>query len=1069
MKTEKSNRLRGTVLFTVVCVMALLIIFLTGTLALATASSNRAHKSYSSSQASYTAKTAITGFTEAMSRNSDVAKSVKNLGIGSNPSVIYPEVKINKGSTNETDKTVGLIGYWNNSGKWEDNKIIVEKVGGTGQYAFDLDPHSKNYQKWVSVDLVRITATARVGKEESTVTAYIKKRPAENLEDSPTIPSGIKGFNTIGDGNFANGGRLTGGLGVGLKSNIKKTYYLNNDTEIDTTLTFINGDVLAATSSFAFDVHEQADRPVQETVIKGNLWMKNGQNDPLIQLDYKMHKDYKQQQIPYFYVDGVLGFSSQCTLVATVDADHRSPYNIFCGTLMADKNEYTTQSADIYMMDEYTGDAKKYEGIKTDGDWQGNFTSSVDIVKGDNYYGNGGQSKVLYKWADSVLNKTQNQNKSYGSNMYCNGQLHLNNVTIDGDVRVKKNCYINNVTIKGDLVVGGDLYVNGNLSANRIFCDPSKVHDYSKTSAPADETFKTVDNFFHIPPELEAFKDDLSSLEAYKVDFTKRNLFVWDPSAHKDASGHMTQLNGNTADDPYTLYYWWKDEYAPDIRIYEGDTGFKYVKPGEAFNDEGYTYLGTVKDILDALLESETFLRDDVTLDVIDKFIDVKSVKYSSELPRVDGEVRTWYYTLPEYVGDDESGKPMFRETSVKTDFECGYYIPTNNPEHKFITELPYYTVKAYDETTDTGIRTFDKQTIYSNNEPHLVVDQSYVNSQSQIKTQSAIQGNIYNYSAYGQPAYPVNMERDAIYADKGTPTKIIRTLTEVRNDMNLDKLEESYPYDVPIEGGHRTACAANIEYDGSDAAHRNTTITNDATIKNDVDGVTINIDPKGKTIWVVLENVTMKNNADIIVDLTQGGKTPPAGKVCFLVKGTLNLSTHNSIVNKEITTNKCEFDSNKDWGMEFYGQKEDNTATPPIKTSKIMVNGMSTITGAFKCPYTDFACDNFGKYEVLYTDEYGVRWWDKNKQDSKGNYGDKNSGSNRGNDLTQHKPPIVGNALFKDVITQGQYGPINMNLFGMFYTKCGQSGSSVGGGGQSGGPISTTEGIFDLIYYSGV
>ena len=59
MKTEKNNKLRGTVLFTVVAVMALLIIFLTGTLALATASSNRAHKSYSSSQASYTAKTAI--------------------------------------------------------------------------------------------------------------------------------------------------------------------------------------------------------------------------------------------------------------------------------------------------------------------------------------------------------------------------------------------------------------------------------------------------------------------------------------------------------------------------------------------------------------------------------------------------------------------------------------------------------------------------------------------------------------------------------------------------------------------------------------------------------------------------------------------------------------------------------------------------------------------------------------------------------------------------------------------------------------------------------------------------
>ena len=64
MKTENRKTLRGSVLFTVICVMALLIIFLTGTLALASASSNRAHKSYASSQASYTARAAIDAFVQ---------------------------------------------------------------------------------------------------------------------------------------------------------------------------------------------------------------------------------------------------------------------------------------------------------------------------------------------------------------------------------------------------------------------------------------------------------------------------------------------------------------------------------------------------------------------------------------------------------------------------------------------------------------------------------------------------------------------------------------------------------------------------------------------------------------------------------------------------------------------------------------------------------------------------------------------------------------------------------------------------------------------------------------------
>ena len=70
MKTEKSKRLKGAVLFTVVSVMSLLIIFLMGTLLLASAANKRAQKSYAVSQAEYTAKTAIESFTKAMANSS---------------------------------------------------------------------------------------------------------------------------------------------------------------------------------------------------------------------------------------------------------------------------------------------------------------------------------------------------------------------------------------------------------------------------------------------------------------------------------------------------------------------------------------------------------------------------------------------------------------------------------------------------------------------------------------------------------------------------------------------------------------------------------------------------------------------------------------------------------------------------------------------------------------------------------------------------------------------------------------------------------------------------------------
>ncbi|WP_024860877.1 polymer-forming cytoskeletal protein [Ruminococcus flavefaciens] len=1074
MKTEKRNKLRGTVLFTVVAVMALLIIFLTGTLALATASSNRAHKSYSSSQASYTAKTAISGFTEAMSRDSNIAKTVVSLGVDSNPSVIYPEVRINKGSA--VDKSVGLIGYWDNNGKWQDNKIIVEKVNSTGtdQYYYDLKQGSETYGKWVKVDMVKITATARVAKEEATVTAYIKKRPEEKNTESPSLPTGIKGFNTVGDGNFRNGGRFTGGLGIGLKSNVKNEYVLHNACEIDTTLTFINGDVRAGTSTFAIDVHDSGERPVSETIINGNLYLANGQDatNPLVQLNYKMNSNYRQQQIPYLYIDGVLSFGSQCTLVAAADNDHKSPYNIFVGTLMANRNDYRCDSGDLYMMDEYTGDDNVYSDVFLGEQYVWNQSTNQndilpakrDVIKGDNYYGNGGTS-YLYKWVNSVYNKTINQNESYGGSMYCNGRLHISNVNyVEGDVRVKGDCYVDgNTTIKGDLVVGGALHVNGSLTARRIFCD--NVGTYGGTSGNVTaETFTTVNNTLHIPDELKPYGNNLSELSAYEVEFPKRSFFVWDPAAHKDSAGNMMLIDGNEANDSYVLYYSWKEEYAPGMKIYMDKElrTFKYIYGDETFEEDGYEFVGTVDETLDALLASESFLRDDVTTDVVKTFLD-KPI-YSSELPKVDGETRTWYYVMPKYVRDDNSGQPLFRETSIRTDSEKGYYIVEGNTDHKFITQLPYYTLVTYDgQETNTVVS--GSTTIYSDTEPHNIVDADYVRRASTPTEQTVVNSNIYKYASYGEPAYPVKMERTAIYADKSKKTKIVRTLTEVREEMNLDNLEKSYPKDVPAS--YKTDAEGNIEYDGSDASKRNTTITKSCTIKNDVDNVKITINPQGKTIWVILENVTMKNGADIFVDLIQtddAGNKFEAGKVCFLVKGMLYLSNQNSIVNKEVTTGgpyfckNCPsdtFDYTKDWGMEFYGTEQDTSKGIPGST--IQMTNLSTITGAFRCPYTNFACMQKGKWTVKYIDEYGVDW-------SK-----KAGGQTRGADLTSGAPPIIGNALFKDVLQQDSSGnDLGMNEFGMYYTQCGQGGSAIGNSNNN-TKVTTSEGVFDILYFSGV
>ena len=1136
MKTEKNNKLRGTVLFTVVAVMALLIIFLTGTLALATASSNRAHKSYSSSQASYTAKTAIAGFTEAMSRNADVAKTVMNLGRGSNDSVIHPEVRVKSG-TND-DRSIGLIGYWDKNGVWQQNRITVEKVDSTGQYTYDTDKYSKTYGQWVAVDLVKITATARVGKEESTVTGYIKKRPSETKTQNNEGSGGIKGFNTIGDGSFANGGRFTGGLGVGLKKNVKQDYILHNGFEADTTLTFINGNVLAGTSTFALDCHNQAGRPAQETIINGNFWVSNGQSKPLVELakDYYMTSEYTQQQIAYLYVDGLFGFSSMCTIVDRepgANADEQkvldekvAPFNVFCGTFVANRNIYTIKSADLYMMDPYVGENEAYTNVATE--WQRQTVDGVNnvpaaskyenFVKGNNYFGSNNGSNNLYGWVDDVLNKTGEQNQSHGGSIYCNGNLFLGMVKqIDGDVRVEGDCYIGcdkkngnltawgesvDMTIKGDLVVHGNLYLNGDpnklkISARNIYCDPEKIHfvggDGFYTSSGgggSDETFKSVDNFYH---------EAKSSANVRKLEdeIVKRELFKWNPAEHTNSLGDMLLINGEVTEDPQALYYKWQDDYAPTVKLYKKDADLKLVYPGEEFDDSQYEDLGLAANKINeiaARINSDTDENADsndeggsfasvITEEdraIINKIIKLDSVRTEEQLDKVENDSpKTWYYTIPEIMNSENADEPVFRSTSKETDKDAVYYdadkkVITTDPP---VDTLPYYTIKDYDEVTDTEVVTEDLVTYYSNKTKQIVTKE-YVDqvNASATSTGTLSNVNVYRYSAYGKSAYPDTMKREAIYAPKGTKTKIVKTADEVRAEMKIDDLNASYPADVPdevvsAEDGttYKQLCAANIAWNSSGkvttcAAWKKNgetvtdTIVSSCTIKGALNK-TITIAPKGnETIWVILDGVTFGDNNDIVVDL-KSDKKEESGKVCFLIKGKLNLYNGNAIVNKKIIDNaplaidmSSNPHKNTDFGMEFYG----------ATGSSIFMRNNCTMSGTFRCPRTDIACTTGGKYKVNYTDEYGHNWLGKG------------GGQERGGDPMQGKAPLIGNALFKDAltVTDMPYEGVkafDMNNFGMYYTDSGMNGNSNGNNNGDAQTVETAEGIFDLIYFSGV
>lgn len=451
MKTENKKTLRGTILFTVVCVMALLIIFLTGTLALASAAGNRAHKSYSTSQASYTARAAIDSFATAMQRNDAIAAAVTQVGTNG-LSQLNPMVQIK-------DKSLGEIGYFDAQGHWVKDRILIEPVADSGEYRY-LDQDGDGVYEWLKTEAVKISATCKVGKEYETVSAYIQKLP---YSSNPVNPGGINGLQEAGSNAFPNGAIITGGLGIGIKEgDATNTYRTHNEQKIETTLTFVNGSLVGGTSGTKWYVKKPVDTasaptPYSATVIDGNLML---ENNTFMYLNYSVPKgtEWNQKEIPYLFVNGAVchqkGTQGGVKLVQLDDGVKEAPpFNMFIGTLNID-GPIETCYATLYLMDEPDGTSYDVKHLTREGNADPNGDNKVE--KGKNRIA--GSTSNLYAWTSSIVQKTDSQFQSKAGSVYCKGDLYIDHANIYGDVRVEGNCEIGQqVTIYGNLVVGKTL------------------------------------------------------------------------------------------------------------------------------------------------------------------------------------------------------------------------------------------------------------------------------------------------------------------------------------------------------------------------------------------------------------------------------------------------------------------------------------------------------------------------------------------------------------------------------------------------------------------------------------
>lgn len=792
MKKHSKAKLKGTVLFTVISVMSLLIIFLTSTLVLATSASNRSHKNYAATQTEYTARAAIESFSEAMSRSDAVAQMIVNM---KKTDVLTPSVEIN-------DSALGEIGYYDNSGNWNSGQISIEYIDDT--YVYNTEKSA-----WEEQQVLKVTATAELGGEESTVCAYIRKKSP----DEPN-PISIKGLQTAGGLTpDTTQGTYTGALALGVTADGTGEYQLNNGTIVKTDLTFVNGS-LKTVGNLNFDIENSGTG----TVILKDLEFSNPVN---INLKYEMTGDFVQKDIPYLFVNGqIINYAGGSTFINVNNSNgKKSPYNIFCGSFNSNFSPASLDCTDLYLMD---------PGV----------TSKI---------GGPGNTK-LSAWNNSLNQKSETQFDSKGGNIYSKGNVELENVTIDGDVRVEGDVTIKNgVNITGNLVVGGTLNLNApfNIGKN-IYAD--SYNGFSPQLKPGYTKIEK-NNIWH--PPVTSVDPKYQKIDNIHYDYDTNNYEVYESNT-PGVWGGWVDRNGDTRNSKITYY----DEFG---NCYEKDQWY----PGLWFNDDEISR-GYLKDKFDNVYHYNPWNPHQY-----DGGYYVTADQYGNEISTVPTNKPYYYYdttdptsppvevdesvinvTSPPYYtqrncdGDDHNPNSGSDTGMVVTDFKTIYYkdsagnIVNATEAYTGVYPVSDFTSAKGSIYPDTMTReAITGKDAGGNPYPDSKQEYKFVTTLDEIKKSIGYIGSNFDPSIY---------------------------LTDIPSGIDVSTVYDLSSLTV-TQGGVTTNLPS------SDPSVID--ITNSCTIKGDNGSghsVNIRIKPTG-TIWVKLDNVTLQRNSKIVVDDSHG------------------------------------------------------------------------------------------------------------------------------------------------------------------------------------------------------
>ena len=410
LPAKRRRAAKGTVLFTVVAVMMVLIVFLMGTLALAATANNRAQSNYQKVQTESTARTVLEAVNDAIKDDVD-ATGVRAQIIAEQPI----DVQLS-----------------------DSGQIYTVNVRDSGKKRSYFEP---NERKWIASNIYELSVTVDKTKADTTYTAYVTAQ----VVTTPGSPPGTGGggaFVSMGDtSKVGTGGFITGGTYVGIDNPAPSYTIADNDVYVDAPY-YVNASV---TTGGGKGLILHITSPGELFYINGDMTVTQTNQFKTDYTGFKYDAFTDYNKIPYILVEGTFTNAKDGTTYIGqygTGATQKVPTNFYCGEFKANQSGLVLYG-DLYCMNPA---GENELGKNTD--------------NGEGY---------LYKWVSGNVKPTTNLPKSsslYG-NIFSKGNFNFKTngkSVIQGDFRCEKNINCtgqNDLTITGDLMCGDTLTIDG--------------------------------------------------------------------------------------------------------------------------------------------------------------------------------------------------------------------------------------------------------------------------------------------------------------------------------------------------------------------------------------------------------------------------------------------------------------------------------------------------------------------------------------------------------------------------------------------------------------------------------